>query len=252
MYSLAYLPHEQPDVYLVHNHHSEGNASIALSECSTITQWDSILGSVWARTGDIPRLFQRYESSPVNSWKWWINALSKTRKSPGCKKPFAKFWTTKSQNSAALFTPAWTMYEKGILLHPTQQRPVIAYKLRQSKSTTKYLTIPVTGSAHPQQLNISPPLSGFSSPNTKCHGGICLTINELSPTKDIVISKFVNGNFVEFPHAALEREDGLEPFSNDHIRHKCASINGQAICIVPQSKLIIKLPKMVQIEDIPV
>ncbi len=44
-------------------------------------------------------------------------------------------------------------------------------------------------------------------------------IHELRPTKDLVVSKFVNGNFVEFLLAALEREGGMEQFSNDHSRH---------------------------------
>jgi hypothetical protein len=37
------------------------------------------------------------------------------------------------------------------------------------------------------------------------------TIHALSPTKEIVICKFIHGNFVEFLHAALERECGEEP-----------------------------------------
>ena len=49
-------------------------------------------------------------------------------------------------------------------------------------------------------------------------------INELSPLKDIVVSKFVGGNLVEFPHPSLEREGGEELFANDRFRHKCASV----------------------------
>ncbi len=85
---------------------------------------------------------------------------------------------------------------------------------------TKSSTILVNGSARPQQLNSSSHFSGFSSPNTKRHGGILSDrIHELVPTKDIFITKFVNGSFVEFPHAALEREDGKEPFTNYPFRH---------------------------------
>jgi hypothetical protein len=62
---------------------------------------------------------------------------------------------------------------------------------------------------------------------------------ELSPLKDVVVSKFVNGNLVEFLQPALEREGGEEQFTNDCFRHKCASVGGQAIRVVPQRKLII-------------
>ncbi len=64
-------------------------------------------------------------------------------------------------------------------------------------------------------------------------------INELSPSKDIVVGKFVYGNFVELLHPALEREGGEEPFTDDRFGHKCASVGGQSICIVLQSKSII-------------
>jgi hypothetical protein len=49
-------------------------------------------------------------------------------------------------------------------------------------------------------------------------------INELSPSKDIVVSKFVDGNLVECLQPALEREGGEVPFTNDRFRHKCASV----------------------------
>ena len=55
------------------------------------------------------------------------------------------------------------------------------------------------------------------------------TIQELNLAKDIFVCKFVNGNFVEFPHAALEREGGEEPFT----------VRGQAIRVVPKSKSIL-------------
>jgi hypothetical protein len=64
-------------------------------------------------------------------------------------------------------------------------------------------------------------------------------INELNPSKDIVVSKFVDGNLVKFLQPALEREGGEEPFTNDRFRNKCASVGDQAICVVPQRKSII-------------
>jgi hypothetical protein len=90
---------------------------------------------------------------------------------------------------------------------------VIANVFLQSELITKYSTKPVNGSARPNQLNSFPPFKGFSSPNTKHHGGTCWTQYILSPVKYIVIGKFVNGNSVEFLHASFEREGGAGPFT---------------------------------------